>query len=218
MLLLKISNQLLAHGPSVIMNCTLRCVQQNLFHNLLVGFTVLLVRHVSSDLLWNRVQAHRGLVSGEMEGSFGSLYAWPFEGPVVTAYTTRFNIQRSYILPTDCMQFLCISEQTTLISPYNFNWLVFVFETEYVYCAVRIGSLNIFRGKLSPREFCGGQGGSGAGFSPPSRPTSVLAANLQSRYSVHSDNCVLRFDIDQRFGLVGLGRRKLEVIQIRRER
>ena len=56
------------------------------------------------------------------------------------------------------------------------------------------------------------------GFFPPSRPTSVFAANIQSRYSVHSDNCVLIFDIDQRFGLAGLGRRKLEVIQIRRER
>lgn len=48
-------------------------------------------------------------------------------------------------------------------------------------------------------------------------PTSVFAANIQPRYSVHSDNCVLRFDIDQRFGLV-LGRRKQEVIQICRER
>ena len=31
---------------------------------------------------------------------------------------------------------------------------------------------------------------------PPSRPTSVFAANIQARYSVHNDNSVLRFDID----------------------
>jgi hypothetical protein len=56
----------------------------------------------------------------------------------------------------------------------------------------------------------------GRGF-PSSRPTSVFAANIQFRYSVHSDNCVLRFDIDQRFWLVGSGRRKLEFIEICRE-
>jgi len=30
-----------------------------------------------------------------------------------------------------------ISEQTAIISLYNINWLVFVTETECVYCAVR---------------------------------------------------------------------------------
>ena len=53
---------------------------------------------------------------------------------------------------------------------------------------------------------------------PPSRPTSVFAANVQSRCAVQSDNCVLNFNIDQRFGLAGLRRRKLEVMQICRER
>jgi len=36
-----------------------------------------------------------------------------------------------------------ISEQTAIISLYNINWLVFITEMECVYCAVRIGYLNI---------------------------------------------------------------------------
>ena len=42
--------------------------------------------------------------------------------------------------------FMCcvwISEQTTIISLYNINWLVFITETECVYCAVRTGYLYI---------------------------------------------------------------------------
>jgi hypothetical protein len=35
-----------------------------------------------------------------------------------------------------------ISEQTAIISLYNINWLVFITETECVYCAVRTGLLN----------------------------------------------------------------------------
>ena len=35
------------------------------------------------------------------------------------------------------MYFLWISEQTAIISLYNINWLVFITETECVYCAVR---------------------------------------------------------------------------------
>jgi hypothetical protein len=40
------------------------------------------------------------------------------------------------------MCFVWISEQTAIISLYSINWLVFVTETECVYCAVRTGSLN----------------------------------------------------------------------------
>jgi hypothetical protein len=39
------------------------------------------------------------------------------------------------------MCFVWISEQTAIISLYNINWLVFVTETECVYCAVRTGCL-----------------------------------------------------------------------------
>jgi len=75
MLHIKMSNQLLAHRTSVIMNRNLLRFQRNLFHNLLVGFTMLLVRHVASNLLSIRILVHRYLVSGEMEGTFGSLYS-----------------------------------------------------------------------------------------------------------------------------------------------
>jgi hypothetical protein len=40
------------------------------------------------------------------------------------------------------MCFVWISEQTAIISLYNVNWLVFITETECVYCAVRTGCLN----------------------------------------------------------------------------
>ena len=36
-----------------------------------------------------------------------------------------------------------ISEQTSIISLYSINWMVFITETECVYCAVRTGSLYI---------------------------------------------------------------------------
>jgi hypothetical protein len=41
--------------------------------------------------------------------------------------------------------FVRISEQTATISLYGVNWLVFITETECVYCAVRTESLNIFQ-------------------------------------------------------------------------
>jgi len=41
------------------------------------------------------------------------------------------------------MCFLWIWEQTAIISLYSINWLVFITETECVYCAVRTGSLYI---------------------------------------------------------------------------
>jgi len=40
--------------------------------------------------------------------------------------------------------FVWISEQTAIISLYNINWLVFVIQTESVYCAVRTGSSVVF--------------------------------------------------------------------------
>ena len=41
--------------------------------------------------------------------------------------------------------FVWISEQTAIISLYNINWLVFITETESVYCAVRTGCCNIIQ-------------------------------------------------------------------------
>jgi hypothetical protein len=40
------------------------------------------------------------------------------------------------------MCFVWISEQTAIISLYSINWLVFITETDCVYCAVRTGSWN----------------------------------------------------------------------------
>ena len=46
------------------------------------------------------------------------------------------------------MCFVWIWEQTAIISQYSNNWLVFITETESVYCAVRTGSLNVIRLKF----------------------------------------------------------------------
>jgi len=43
------------------------------------------------------------------------------------------------------MCFVRISEQTAIISVYSINWLVFITETESVYCAVRTGYLNMIQ-------------------------------------------------------------------------
>jgi hypothetical protein len=48
------------------------------------------------------------------------------------------------------MCFVWISEQTVIISLYSINWLVFIIETECVYCAVRTGSLYIIAGREAP--------------------------------------------------------------------
>jgi hypothetical protein len=42
-----------------------------------------------------------------------------------------------YVLPAVYLCFVWIWEQTAIISLYSINWLVFVTETENVYCAVR---------------------------------------------------------------------------------
>ena len=47
------------------------------------------------------------------------------------------------------MCFVWISEQTAIISLNNINCLVFITETECVYCAVRTGSLNVIQATLS---------------------------------------------------------------------
>jgi len=60
------------------------------------------------------------------------------ENPVVTLCTTRFNTEKLVLFP--CSVFMCfvwVSEQTAIISLYSINWLVFITETECVYCAVR---------------------------------------------------------------------------------
>ena len=51
----------------------------------------------------------------------------------------QYNIQQFHVLPTQtvCVCFVWISEQTAIISLYSIDLLVFITETECVYCAVR---------------------------------------------------------------------------------
>ena len=65
---------------------------------------------------------------------------------MVTSCTTSFTLTNVTFCPTPCILcFMWISEQTAIISLYNIDWLVFVTDTESVYCAVRTGSLNIIQ-------------------------------------------------------------------------
>ena len=52
------------------------------------------------------------------------------------------------------MCFVWIWEQTAIISLYSINWLVFITETECVYCAVRTGSLYTASLTFSNSTFC----------------------------------------------------------------
>jgi len=62
---------------------------------------------------------------------------------VVTICTTSLTFNNSTFCPHSIfMCFVWISEQTAIISLYNINWLVFIIETECVYCAVRTGALD----------------------------------------------------------------------------
>ena len=64
----------------------------------------------------------------------------------------QFNIQQSYVLPTQCIYvFVWIKEQTAIISLYSINWLVSITETQCVYCAVRTEYLYM-SGQLSSSE------------------------------------------------------------------
>ena len=56
------------------------------------------------------------------------------------AYSFRNSTFRPHSV---CMCFVWISEQTAIISLCNINWLVFITETESVYCAVRTGSVRV---------------------------------------------------------------------------
>jgi len=57
---------------------------------------------------------------------------------VVTICTTSLTFTNATFCPHNIFVcFIWISEQTAIISLYNINWLVFINETECVYCAVR---------------------------------------------------------------------------------
>ena len=62
----------------------------------------------------------------------------------------QFDIQNSTFCPHSvCMCFVWIWQQTAIMSLYSINWLVFINETECVYCAVRTGPVYIIRVNFS---------------------------------------------------------------------
>ena len=62
---------------------------------------------------------------------------------MVIICTASLTFNNSTFCPhTVFMCFVWISEQTAIISLYNINWLVFITETESVYCAVRTEAFN----------------------------------------------------------------------------
>ena len=66
--------------------------------------------------------------------------------PVVTICTASLTFSSSTFCPHRV--FMCsvwISEQTAIISLYNINWLVFIIQTQCVYCAVRTGCSNVIQ-------------------------------------------------------------------------
>jgi len=123
------------------------------------------------------------------------------------------------------MCFVCISEQTAIISLYGINWLVCITESECVYCAVRSVSRNIMklicemkgrtmpptvsrrplngevpvRSRISPREICIGQVGLGRVFLRvlPISPVSIIPFMLHSRVSFVYSRCHMRLSIDR---------------------
>jgi hypothetical protein len=78
--------------------------------------------------------------------------------PRCSVFTARYELGLYAYNPTFCphsvfMCFVWISEQTAIISLYSINWLVFIAETECVYCAVRTGSLYIIQVEFSLQKF-----------------------------------------------------------------
>ena len=77
------------------------------------------------------------------------------QGPVVIIYTTSLTFTKSTFCPHSVfMCFVWIWEQTTIISLYSINWLVFITKTVCVYCAVRTGSLYITLGSAHSVFMC----------------------------------------------------------------
>ena len=74
---------------------------------------------------------------------------------MVTICTTSLTFNNSTFCPYSVfMCFVWISEQTAIISLYNINWLVFITETESVYCAVRTGALHKIQVNLGQYKGC----------------------------------------------------------------
>ena len=74
---------------------------------------------------------------------------------MVNLYTASLTFSNSTFCPHSVfMCFVWIWQQTAIISLYSINWLVFITETECVYCAVRTGSLYTASLTFSNSTFC----------------------------------------------------------------
>jgi hypothetical protein len=112
----------------------------------------------SLSLDWRRVTqkvqlTHSLFCSGFEPFSFCPYAVWSLWFTRSLAFLTNFLKAASYSMlniknPKFCPHsvfrcFLWLSGQTAIISLYSINWLVFITETESVYCAVRAASINI---------------------------------------------------------------------------
>ena len=70
---------------------------------------------------------------------------------ICTTSLTFTNLRSAHTAVFMC--FVWISEQTAIISLYNITWVVFITETECVYCAVRTDCLNITLVNFSIQRF-----------------------------------------------------------------
>ena len=130
---------------------------------------------------------------------------------MVTLYTASLTFNNSTFCPHSVfMCFVWIWEQTAIISLYSINWLVFITETECVYCAVWTGYLSIVqvnlksliaeavsrrpltagaqvRSQASTHEICGRHGGTGTDFSPGTSvpPVSTIPPTLHTHLHLH---------------------------------
>ena len=91
-------------------------------------------------------------------------------------FTARYVVHTMYL----CV--LCGSENKQRLFQYTaINWMVFIADRKFVYCAVPTGSLNIIQGPV--HVTCGGQGDTGTGFS---LSTSVFPYQYHSTNAPHS--------------------------------
>ena len=73
----------------------------------------------------------------------------PFKTQWLLRIPVGLTLKNSTICPHSVLMYcIRISEQTTIISLYNLNLLIFTTETESVYCAVRTGCLNKIQVRL----------------------------------------------------------------------
>ena len=86
------------------------------------------------------------VITGYMRGinKFAPVSVNPLKPQWILYVPTGFILKNSTFCPHSVfMCFVWIWEQTAIISLYSINWLVFITETECVYCAVRTGYLYI---------------------------------------------------------------------------